>query len=282
MTGTRPPDVIGLGCRRCATSWLHECLSGHPQIGKPPGGLHFFSEHYANGTEWYLDQLREHADRPALVEFSVSYSYPEHYQEAARRIHDLVPYAKLFIAIRNPIERAFSDYLRSVRNLETGADIPFEDAIRANPALLERGLYARIISRYLDLFPKERLLVLFYDDLKTDAVSFVGRLLEFIGVDTHAALPETPESGGTVRWPLYNRLVFSAKGTADRVARGLGLEATWERFKSKRRTAYMKVLKANVVETEMAPRTREDLRSYYEKDIARLEQLTGRDLTHWK
>lgn len=282
MTGTRPPDVIGLGCRRCATSWLHECLNGHPKIGKPPSGLHFFSEHYQNGAEWYLDQLRKHADRPVLVEFSVSYSYPEYYEEAARNIHALVPHARLFIAIRNPIKRAFSDYLRSVRNLEIGSDVPFEDAIRVNPALLERGLYARIISRYLELFPKEQFLVLFYDDLKTDPKGFVGRLLDFIGVDTHIALPETPASGGTVRWPLYNQLVFSAKNAVDRVARGLGIGASWERFKSKRRATYMKVLNANVVETDMAPSTREELRSYYEKDIARLEQLTGRNLTHWK
>ena len=282
MTGTRPPDVIGLGCRRCATSWLHECLNGHPQIGKPRRGLHFFSEHHGNGSEWYLDRLREYADRPVLMEFSVSYSYPEYCEEAARRIHDMVPHAKLFISIRNPIERAFSDYLRSVRMLETGADVPFEDAIRTSPVLLERGLYARIIARYLEPFPKEQLLVLLYDDLKADPAGFVGRLLEFIGVEPHVPLPETPASGGTVRWPLYNRLVFSAKKTADCVARGLGLAAPWERFKSKRRTAYVKVLNANVVETEMASQTRADLCAYYEKDIARLEQLTGRDLTHWK
>jgi hypothetical protein len=66
MAEGRVPDVFGLGCQRCATSWLHDVLNAHPEVGKPPKGVHFFSRQYGNGTQWYIDALRPHADRPVL------------------------------------------------------------------------------------------------------------------------------------------------------------------------------------------------------------------------
>ena len=112
----RLPEVIGIGVRRCASSWLHRCLNQHPSIGKPENGLHFFSQHFGLGLEWYLEELAPYTNRDLLVEFSVSYTYPEYYNFASELMARIAPHAKLFIAVRNPIERAFSDYLRSMMN----------------------------------------------------------------------------------------------------------------------------------------------------------------------
>ena len=65
----RLPDVIGIGTRRCGSSWLHDVLNRHPQVGKPPNGLHFFSTNFERGVSWYAEQLEPFADRLVLMEF---------------------------------------------------------------------------------------------------------------------------------------------------------------------------------------------------------------------
>src|SRR5690242_11728373 len=164
----RLPQLIGIGTRRCGSSWLHGVLNKCPQIGKPPSGLHFFSTEYGRGIEWYLEQLAPFSDRPLLSEFSVSYLYPEYADVAAQRIAKDVSDARLFVCLRDPVERAWSDYLRSVRMGEFSKAVTFEGAIRSNPELLERGRYAKLLRPYYERFGPDRIKPLLYDDLAVE------------------------------------------------------------------------------------------------------------------
>ena len=47
------PKYLGIGCRRCASSWLHSLLNSHPQISKPKNGLHYFSQDKVTSDEYY-------------------------------------------------------------------------------------------------------------------------------------------------------------------------------------------------------------------------------------
>ena len=284
MTNGRLPDLIGLGARRCGTSWLHRCLNEHPRIGKTKDGLHFFSDHFDRGPEWYLDQLAPYADSPVVLDLSVSYSYPHQCDQVAARIAAAAPDVKLFIAVRDPVERAFSDYRRSISRLEIDKTLSFEEALERHPVFIERGLYARIIDAYLAHFPPDRLLVLFFEDLERDPAAYMRPLFEFMGVEADLDLPalgRKGESAKAIRSETYQRVLFGAKDRAQRLASGLGLEDPWEKVKERFMWMYQKAIAANAVESDIPARVRRKVVRRFEQDLKRLAIITGRNLDHY-
>lgn len=263
---------------------LHEAMNEHPEIGKPPRGVHFFSDNFDRGEDWYRRQLIDYARRSVTLEFSVSYTYPEHSSQVAERISQLVPNAKLFAIVRNPVDRAFSDYLRSVRLCEIDSQISFEEALDRYPLLLERGCYYRLMSPYLSLFPRDRILIQFLDDLTTDSDGFWNSLWEYIGVNRGFRPVTQGDRFGrrSVRWPLMNRAIFTAKSACDTVADKTGLSSLWDGLKQRGNATYRRVIHWNTTAIEMRRNTRNQLADYYKSDVQSLEELTGRNLEHWR
>ena len=81
----------------------------------------------------------------------ISHSYLSS-PEAPARIADLNPGMRLLVCLREPVDRAFSDYLDLVKNGQF--DGPVHRRTRKFPRLLDRGRYATHLQRYLDLFPR--------------------------------------------------------------------------------------------------------------------------------
>jgi hypothetical protein len=285
MGEMRLPDVIGIGCRRTASSSLHYALNQHPDIGKPVRGLHFFSERFSSGIKWYQEQLAPYNKKQILLEYSVSYSYPEFYKEAAKRIHKVVPDAKLFISVRNPVERVLSDYLRSLRRCEIESTMSFENVLEKYPVFLERGLYYRIISRYMDFFPRENLKILFFENLVEDPSKYLRKILDFIGVNHCSEInfkKQTLSGANRPRWKFFNKSVFTVKNSTDKLADFMKVNKAWNRLKEKHMLRYKRLLALNAKPMEIEPRTREQVRNYYAADIHAMEKLTGRTLSNWR
>ncbi len=284
MKQHRLPDAIGIGTRRCATSWLNRVLLTHPQIGTPDGGLHFFSQEFDRGIEWYKDQLSIQGEKRVLLELSVSYAYPEYYQLAARRIHDSIPDARLFLTVRNPVERAFSDYRRAVSRVEISPKLSFREAIREFPNLLERGLYAKVIEEYMRFFPRDKIRVMFLEDLEADPRAYVGKLLEYLGVDTSIETGEYDRrslSPASPRVPVLARGIYGFKNSIDGGADSLGLSIYWRRFKRKHIYTFISLMSWNYQDQGLSHDDRNFLADFYSDDIRRLERITKRDLTSW-
>ena len=109
--------------------------------------------------------------------------------------------AKLILTVRHPVERAYSQYWDNRRSLSESHT--FEEAIEIalestyHPDRLgyfSRGTYIQYIQTYLDLFPKENLLVLAFDDLHSKPESFYRRVFEFLGVDPDFTTPAMTQS----------------------------------------------------------------------------------------
>lgn len=280
----RLPDVIGIGTRRCGTSWLHAVLNSHADIGKPPSGLHYFSEHRDQDAQWYAQQLAPFADRSLLVEFSVSYLYPEYCADAAARMRALVPDVKLFVCLRNPLARAYSDYLRSVRMDEIPADMDFEQAIAVHPVLIDRSRYARLLKPYLAVFPATRLKVLFYEDLARDPQAFAAELADFLGVGagfSEAAVMHAEPRGKTVRSAWLNRIIIGLKGAVDTVADGLGQGDRWSNWKGRHVGVYEKALDLTHREQALSEEVAARVAALFSEDVVFVERLTGKDLRGW-
>jgi hypothetical protein len=164
-------------------------------------------EIWERGIEYY--SVRWFAPLPAgrlLGEKSTNYLESP---KVAERIHSTLPWVKLIFSLRNPVDRAWSNYLWSRQNgLETET---FERALvleeqrereqvpewrDARPyAYFSRGLYAEHLSRFFDRFPREQILVFRHELLAAQPARVAATLHRFLGV---AEMPETARGLGPI------------------------------------------------------------------------------------
>ncbi len=279
----RLPSAIGIGCRRCASSWLHSALNQHSEIRKPVQGLHFFSEHFNRGLDWYMNEMPEGQSGKCSVEFSVSYMYPEYAELCAERIAALVPSARLFVVLRNPIDRAFSDYLRSNRRLEIPTCMDFDDAINRFPEFLERGLYGKLLQPYFSKFANDQICVLRYEDVVRDPRAFLVSLLGHIetsrdtkGID----LDRRDLAAGSVRSVRFTSTIFSTRDAINAIGRRV-FSHRWPTIKNIAMPVYRRLLGLNTGSATISNSTRRDLAAYYQPDIVTLSKLVRRDFSEW-
>lgn len=193
------PTFIIAGAPRSGTTWLYELLDRHPDVfmAKPPRPEPKFflvDELFARGIQHYYDTwFADAASYPAAGEKSTNYLESS---TAAERIHAHLPQVKLVFILREPAQRAYSNWMWSVMNGMETED--FETALArederertvtprlkyARPhAYLSRGFYANLLLPYLKLFPREQVLCLKFDDIIRDPGELTARLHRFIDV----------------------------------------------------------------------------------------------------
>jgi hypothetical protein len=259
-------------------------LNNHPEIGKPRNGLHFFSDRSELGINWYAEQMEQFSDRKLLLEFSVSYLYPHYSDMAAKRIVNVAPNAKIFLTVRNPVQRAYSDYLRSIRMGEFDSSLRFDQAIELNPVLLDRSRYARLLAPYLDSFSRDRILVLLYEDLQSNPISFAHEFANFLELSSSFNLDfleRAEPTGKTVRSQILNNTILGTKFFFDSMALNIGLGKGWSNWKERHVKAYQNFLDFTHKRREIDETTFAQLSREFVKDVEAIEMLTGKDLKGW-
>jgi Sulfotransferase domain len=196
----RLPDFIIGGAPRSGTTWLYELLARHPDVwmAKPlkPEPKFFLVDHmYAKGLSFYADTWFAGA-RPDQRAGEKSTDYLESAVAAERIARDL-PHVRLVFILREPADRAYSNYLWSRMNgIETDS---FENALAleeerertlperwkfARPfSYFSRGLYADLLQPYFARFRDDQILVVKFEDIITSPASLAVRVQSFIGVD---------------------------------------------------------------------------------------------------
>ena len=179
-TMLRLPNFVVLGPPRTATTWLFRCLDDHPQVFVPNiKEARFFDERYGQGLPWYQSLYQEvPADVVAIGDITPGYfitpAGPERIQET------LGQSVKLFVIVRDPVERAYSHYKMLRRSGLVPAD--FYAALKSNRELIENSLYAKHIERYLAYFPAEAVRLLHYNTLMNAPEIYFKRILNELGV----------------------------------------------------------------------------------------------------
>lgn len=118
MSDTEPyllPRFFVVGAQKAGTSTLDRWLRDYPEIALPQGKeTHFFSDQqkFSRGLEWYLKQYPEYREGQVRGEVAPQYMYSS---DAAERIAQMSRTPKLVFLLRHPIDRAYSNYLMSVR-----------------------------------------------------------------------------------------------------------------------------------------------------------------------
>lgn len=200
VTGRLPTFIIG-GAPRSGTTLLCHLLDRHPDvflmkpyIPEPKVLVAPTSEGRMEYLRRYADGLADAPDRRALGE-KTSY-YLEH-EDVPERIAQTLDHVRLLFIVREPVQRAYSNYLWSRKNgLET---LSFEEAVtlegtRPNPLgperayarpfdYLIRGRYATFAERYFSRFPRESVRFVLYEDLERRPIEIMREVQEFIGVE---------------------------------------------------------------------------------------------------
>ena len=219
------PDFLIIGAQRSGTSALFHLLSAHDQIRTPCKvgftsikEVHYFDRHYENGEQWYR------AHFPVQTEISLGQAVGEatpaylFHEKAASRIHSDLPDAKLIVLLRDPIERALSNYFSAVRkgydrrSIEEAllVDEPNDDkALEAGHYLASytrnsykaRGIYVDQLQHYQHYMDNDRVLVIASERFFDQPHKVLNDVLNFIGVDASVQLNTGPRSNAAERDP---------------------------------------------------------------------------------
>ncbi len=182
------------------TSSLHHYLRAHPGVFMPEvKELNFFVADYrgpvelyppetanwGRGEDWYRSWFADAGPGRLAGEASPNYAKAPEYPGTPERIASLIPGARLVFVARDPIERIRSHYLHDVA---VGRErLPIGQALRRDPRYLSTSRYGMQLTRYLEHFPREQLLVILSEDLRDARGETLRRVLEHIG-----AGPEPP------------------------------------------------------------------------------------------
>jgi hypothetical protein len=272
MTGERVPDFLYIGTSKAGSTWLFNALSRHPEVHLASDkGLYYFDAHFDRGQSWYLAQFAGSGDSKAVGEISHSYlSSPE----APPRIAALNPDMRLLVCLREPVDRAFSDYLDLRKNDQF--DGSFEEALETFPRLLDRGRYATHLARYLEHFPREALLVQLFDDLRDDAQQYADDVYAFLGVTPYTLPPAELRSRMPAGTPRNAALARGAKA-ASRAAKRVGLRRL--RSRVKRSVSVRQLLYRPFAAEEkpvVDPSTAQQLREQFAAEVRALDAIVGR------
>ena len=199
-TSTKWPNLFIVGAVKSGTTSLYAYLRQHPDIFFPEmKEPHFFTKPapseaqkhlitFVGDEVSYLRLYDRAGDKRFRGDASPSYLWSA---RAAADIAAVSPQARIIVILRDPIERAYAQYLMDYS--EGAIDRPFLEALDidwhrpdkgwgVSQLYVELGLYTEQIRRYRALFGHERVLILLLEDLKKDAQAVLARIAHFLEV----------------------------------------------------------------------------------------------------
>jgi hypothetical protein len=250
-------------------------LAGILNDGKPVNALGWLF------SEWddYLRLFQNATSQTAIGEASPVYLWSE---SAAARIASHLPNAKIVMILRDPAERAFSQYLHQLNTGLTHTTFRQHLArcmryrgqkLSVYYPLLEIGMYYEQVRRYLAHFPRNHIRIYWYEEAWRDTDSLFADLFEFLGVD-NTFRPDMSQKSLTRRAPRFPVLNYAAKG----------LEWTHQLYQavpSALRAPIRKLLSDKPRNLALDRKDREYLVDFYRDDIEKLATLLNRDLSGW-
>lgn len=191
LGGTLPNFLI-IGAQRSGTTSLARYLETHPEVFMASEKeVHFFDRHRSEGINWYRKQFSS-ASLPAIGEATPEYMYETGIPTEMAKV---VPRARLIATLRNPVDRAYSEYwfVRG-RGYES---LSFADAVAAEPdrlaqgashergryAYLDRGRYFTQLTRVLAHYPRSQLRLVLFEEFRADPVGACRSICRFLEVD---------------------------------------------------------------------------------------------------
>lgn len=200
-------NFIGIGAQKCGTTWIHRNLAAHPKIYVASGkdkDTGFFTCYYDRGYQYYESLFSDAGEDALAGEVSTSYFYDS---DAPLRIKNYNPDIKLFVCLRNPVERIISNHRHEARAGRIwGNNLSLAAAIDNNPAYLLQSRYAKHLKHWYSLFDRDNIKVLLFDDLCSKPQQFMSDIYQFIGVDDRFVPEELEQRANVARIPSSQKV----------------------------------------------------------------------------
>jgi hypothetical protein len=296
-TEATKPNFFIVGAQKAGTTSLYYYLRQHPQIFMPerikePCYFRGDPQSFEPGPPepekeaFYYDLFKDAKGYKTIGEASVDYLY--YSRKSSLNIKQYDPQAKIIIVLRNPVDRAYSNYIwalkegkESVWNFRKALDLEQERKEQGVGPVWHyksKGFYAAQVSDYLEAFGADQVKIFLFDDLKKDNAGICRALFEFLEVDPFKPDTSTHHNvAGVARIPALQRLLNRPKGL---MKMGYLLPA---RLRKNLRAA-VKSLNTNTDRAQWPQMEREDaayLLDLYRSDILELQEIIGMDLMPW-
>jgi len=284
-------DFFIVGAPKAGTTSLYHYLNEHPKIVmSTQKETDFFSDESLQKQAMYYGKNRintiekyhalfQNTEKEVLGEASVSYLF---YDDVPKKIKIYNPNGKIIILLRNPIDRAFSHYLMDYRlglvsqsfDEIVGAKNKDEKTKLFYQQYIELGMYYQQVKRYLDVFGKENICILFYQDFKQDGAKEVKNIYQFLGVESNFEA-EVGKKHNTFSMPknAIVRKIYSV---------------VWLRKLLNKLipSSIIKTIKTTLFRKDKKPKLSEESRlelyAVFNEDVKQLEELLAKDLSRWR
>lgn len=294
------PNFLVIGAGRSGTTSLHHYLGQHPEIFVSPvkAPSHFYCRDLeriddpyvrlvvrnyfvpdARSYEALFDGVRE---EKAIGEVSPVYLAS---RRVAPGIARELPEVRLIAILRNPVDRAWARFVGRRRDgLEQRAEFgevvrqELEDPLVRDEAAgtyLASGCVHHFLEPYFELFGPRRIRVHLFEDFVESPLGVVSDLFDFLGVESRFE-PDLEQrhnrSGGSIRNPVLRRLWTGSVLWRARLRPHLPVRL---------RNSVFRLVTRDLVAPRLEPELRAQLTELFRDDTLRLQELLGRDLTHW-
>jgi hypothetical protein len=285
------PNFFLVGAMKSGTTSLYQYLAAHPQAFLSPikEPQYFCKERppqpsdRANGiiTDWedYVRLFEQARYEVAVGEASTGYLYSRF---AADEIHRMFPKARILIILRDPAERAYSQYLTEWRwnyNHASFRESLSYDRVPGEPLAwvasrphIAISLYHDQVKRYLDTFGTDQVRVYLFDDLKRDVDSLMSDVCGFLGLEQRFAAKSFEVRFNRSAKP---RFVTLDRFLVEPLSSRLLTPAMRARLRERLRRIYYRQGRS------IDPADRAYLAGIFRDDILKLQDLIHRDLSPW-
>ena len=206
------PDFVIIGAQKCGTSSLYRFIVEHPNIAPAfRKETHYFSTRYKFGEQWYRSYFPTNLSRRCFSkktgqkllsgEASPTYIF---YPMVPDRMKEILPDVKLIAILRNPVDRAYSQYHHNIRR--NNEPLSFEKAIELEEercagdlerlirdpdfvpvhyrkhSYIARGVYADQMERWFKHYDRKQFLILTTEDLRKDPQQILDQIFDFLGL----------------------------------------------------------------------------------------------------
>ena len=292
------PNFLCIGAPKSGTTSLFEILKQHSEIGlssfKEP---HFFDNdlNWDQGVNWYKRSYFLGLDKSVIGEFTPSYLSKN---VCPLRIKQtLGDNVKFIVLLRNPVERAYSHYLHTLR--DEHETLSFLEALKqeeerlkdfhnkkddisyARFCYLNSGMYATHLKLYLDHFDKKQFCIILFDDFINTRKETINKILSFLNVsrDVNLELDILTNQASKARSVKLKKFMKKKSFLRKLLKFMIPSLEFRQRIRNK---IHEKNNKASI-KTSLTKQERDFCyHNYFENDINELEKMLNINLNTWK
>ena len=294
----KKPNFIVIGAMKAATTSLYNYIKQHPDIFMTKVKEPMFFNNFNQNTDFkvlankskkvnslldYFSMFSSVKNESAIGEASPAYIYNEN---APHLIKEHLPDVKIMAILRQPIDRAYSNFLHTKRADRENVN-SFEHAIKIEKErisdnwsplyhYIQKGFYSVQLKRYYNLFPKENIKVYLFEDVVKNPKETLKDIFKFLNVDENIEIDVSKKSN----------VSGTPKGILGFILKKMRYYNLMPKFAI---SDYLPTFMVNLLFKSVYKNTekldtvlRKELTDkYYREEILKLEKLIDRDLSNW-